>query len=1143
MTPSRELRVRLLDHAVIVALFTLTPLLVFPWRFIAEGMMQLGCDDMLSNLPMLRYSASKLLSGELLWTPDLWLGYSMIGEPEFGVLYPFRLLMLLFRPITGFAIYVYAHFVFAQLTFHYMARSFGLSRAAAIFGAVGYAFGGFMLAHRGHTMYLSAGVFAPLFLALLQRAQTRGGRFAYLGAALAFAAVPFSGAVQLTVYLVLAAVLLALTQAILGRTWRPLRITLLALVPCVLITALLAIPALAVTREATLGARQTYAFNVLLSWHPALLPSLFNLVPVHIEVWLHFGVAVLACAAVGLLATRRNPSVLAWSAVAGVALLLMLGDLIPGLQRALFHLPVIGQTFRGPARHGFELSLAVAMLAAFGLDRLIAGALPGRLVNWILGGLAFILGGTFLAKVTAERLTATQLDPIGMMQPIARLSVGDMAAPAALLLLWLLGALLLRRAPRLGATALSLLALTEAALLLRGAFGDVPNSHAQARELAANAPAGARLMAHPGDIGLSTISLNASLLVPGLQQLTGYASVAPKEMADLLQLDMHGMPMHPEDLRWSRLPAIFGVTHLVTPSPVCDPLPVLRGGPGCGRGSTSLSAGEERSCRGVLGPRPPLGESISAQRQAPGPARLRLELAYREKWRQLAWTSSRASSSRPGPFAAGISVPWSPLPVSYDLILRAPEPLLLTSAQLRTRFEPLAALAPAPVPSAEPLHGQGAVLADEVLLLQPGQVEVARWFELPPLDGAELALELHVRASAQPTTRELVVDVFRPRRRGEPAYDPPGAQLVLSPQELARGEDHALSFTLRDPPPRVMLRAFSVGTGVIALERAELRLPGSLPDGPPRSIGRQAIWQRRAAATPDGELRFVRHSAIGLTVAAPRRPLRLTLTGERAGQGDAASLVSVQISAPDRSGGTKRLATARPTAALELPAGRLRRVWTLAVPGDLPWLDLIVQSSTALRDVALSLESACSRGGQPDHYLGNGLWLHRESAALPRVYSVQRLIWASGVMPAARLLADSPELEPGKTAIVDPAGTMLPERFGEARIERQRFADRQVEVTVEAARGGSFLVVNDRFDPRWRATVDGRPTPIYRANAIVRGLVVPEGRHIVRLWYAAPPSVYLGALCAILGLLAALALPALDARARRAAGPVTPGGP
>ena len=68
-----------------------------------------------------------------------------------------------------------------------------------------------------------------------------------------------------------------------------------------------------------------------------------------------------------------------------------------------------------------------------------------------------------------------------------------------------------------------------------------------------------------------------------------------------------------------------------------------------------------------------------------------------------------------------------------------------------------------------------------------------------------------------------------------------------------------------------------------------------------------------------------------------------------------------------------------------------------------------------------------------------------------------------------------------------------------------------------------MVVLNDAYYPGWVATVDGQPSRIYEADGIVRGVVVPAGKHRLEMRYR-PKSVYWGAALTGLGLLGACLL-------------------
>ncbi len=80
----------------------------------------------------------------------------------------------------------------------------------------------------------------------------------------------------------------------------------------------------------------------------------------------------------------------------------------------------------------------------------------------------------------------------------------------------------------------------------------------------------------------------------------------------------------------------------------------------------------------------------------------------------------------------------------------------------------------------------------------------------------------------------------------------------------------------------------------------------------------------------------------------------------------------------------------------------------------------------------------------------------------------------------------------------------------------------RMEVRTESTRAG-FLVTSDAFYPGWRASIDGRVVPLYRADYAIRGVPVPAGEHTVRFDYR-PRSFYLGAGISLVSMLLLIVL-------------------
>ena len=73
-----------------------------------------------------------------------------------------------------------------------------------------------------------------------------------------------------------------------------------------------------------------------------------------------------------------------------------------------------------------------------------------------------------------------------------------------------------------------------------------------------------------------------------------------------------------------------------------------------------------------------------------------------------------------------------------------------------------------------------------------------------------------------------------------------------------------------------------------------------------------------------------------------------------------------------------------------------------------------------------------------------------------------------------------------------------------------------------------MVIVTDSFFPGWRATVDGKSTPIYEVDGGVRGIVVDKGAHEIYMKYR-PWTVFLGG---AMTLLAAAVAALVSARER-----------
>jgi len=79
-------------------------------------------------------------------------------------------------------------------------------------------------------------------------------------------------------------------------------------------------------------------------------------------------------------------------------------------------------------------------------------------------------------------------------------------------------------------------------------------------------------------------------------------------------------------------------------------------------------------------------------------------------------------------------------------------------------------------------------------------------------------------------------------------------------------------------------------------------------------------------------------------------------------------------------------------------------------------------------------------------------------------------------------------------------------------------------LTLDANLGCTGLVViSETYFPGWKVTIDGVPSEIREVDGALRGVVVPQGRHRIRMRYR-PGSFIAGAWLTLAGVLAICAL-------------------
>ncbi len=375
-------------------------------------MLTLGDQDAIFwFLPAYQQVVSQLRSFEFpLWNPYEFGGMPLFAVWQAGVLDPLNWLYLVFG-VSSRTLTIVQQLAFALAavsTFAYT-RSLGLSRRASLFGAVIYAFGGYLVARTLYPGLLHVSALAPLVLFAIERcfqesSGKRGWRMSVAGA-LILAWQVFAGHPQPLVYSSMLAVAYAAFRFLSIRSGREARLRFVTQCAVIFVggAGLAAVQLLPAYEVASSSVRQAWSFEMFtlhslspISLAGALLPfihgggrGIYSL-PFWGEYWHHnesqiylgaLAVSLSFAGAVGAWRVRHRAGTF-WVGAAIVGLLLAMGKYSGPLAWALYRVPVIS-SFRSPNRYWMIVALAVAVLAGYAVDSLLKdeGKAPGRVVE------------------------------------------------------------------------------------------------------------------------------------------------------------------------------------------------------------------------------------------------------------------------------------------------------------------------------------------------------------------------------------------------------------------------------------------------------------------------------------------------------------------------------------------------------------------------------------------------------------------------------------------------------------------------------------------------------------------------------------------------------------------------------------------
>ena len=343
------------------------------------------------HLPMRHLYQQALDSGDtVLWTPSIFAGLYLHGEGQAGLFHPFHQLLYRLLPLgAAFNLELIASYPAAFAGMCWFLRRLRFSRAAALFGAMLFAFSGFNLLHHHHVNMVAVVAHMPWLLAaadvLIVDERRRARTLAFAMIALVLASEILLGFPQAVWWNVMTLAAFGLFRAGQVWQWRRLLSCAAAAATGVLLGGIQLLPTADFATQST-RAGLSGGFALTYSLHPYNLFQLWS--PYFFArgaysesdfMWFHdFGIysgAILPVALIWAWIRRdalpgRRALITAVTAFAAVTLILALGR-YGGLAWVFAHVPLL-QSLRAPVRYIVLMQFALAILAAITVDDLLA---------------------------------------------------------------------------------------------------------------------------------------------------------------------------------------------------------------------------------------------------------------------------------------------------------------------------------------------------------------------------------------------------------------------------------------------------------------------------------------------------------------------------------------------------------------------------------------------------------------------------------------------------------------------------------------------------------------------------------------------------------------------------------------------------
>jgi hypothetical protein len=156
--------------------------------------------------------------------------------------------------------------------------------------------------------------------------------------------------------------------------------------------------------------------------------------------------------------------------------------------------------------------------------------------------------------------------------------------------------------------------------------------------------------------------------------------------------------------------------------------------------------------------------------------------------------------------------------------------------------------------------------------------------------------------------------------------------------------------------------------------------------------------------------------------------------------------------------------------------------------------------------------------------------LYLNQDAFPRAFVVGAVAFGPGP-PKARPAKVAELARDGRLRSVAVAASLQLPGLGGSVLRVKEMRPEHVRITARSS-GTGLVVLNERWDPGWVARVDGRPAPVYETDAVLMGVPIRDGEHIIEFIYR-PRGLIIGRAISLASLAVCTILLVASLRRRR----------